>query len=152
MVFKQFGVPNVGPKHVHRLVPALVHHLEDRGATRCCTREEAGAQAVTSKVSGIEPNTGSMRLHDVRNALIRRARRLNATALRDGPEHGPSTMAAAVNQASTMEGTFPVTVMALVMRAIAGVRSLLAELGSCISAGGADEDKGSSWTYRSLRA
>jgi hypothetical protein len=41
MALENLFVPDVAPQRVHALVPRLIGHLEDRGAARGSTSQEA---------------------------------------------------------------------------------------------------------------
>jgi hypothetical protein len=64
-------VAHVATQRVDRLVPAHVHHLEQRGPAGSCGGKEARAEAMPRKRISIEPQARRIALHDQGHALRR---------------------------------------------------------------------------------
>jgi hypothetical protein len=93
MILKQLSVAHIASQSVHRLVAALVHHLENRLAGRRGRGQEAGTKRMAGELLVIEPSESSIGFDDS-DWLVSRS----AATLRDlliGLKIGPDSMSAA---------------------------------------------------------
>jgi hypothetical protein len=64
-LLEDFSVVDMAAQRLHRAVPRLIHHLEDRGATLGGAGQKPGAHRVPRKQRGIEPDALGIGFHDI---------------------------------------------------------------------------------------
>ena len=89
MIPEGVRVAHIAAQGVDRLVPAHVHHLEQRRTSGGCGREEAGAEAVAGEHFWVEPEALGIGLDDQGDVLRRQPTWKQPAALADLPEDRP---------------------------------------------------------------
>ena len=89
MLFEQVRPADVRPKHVDRLMPRHLDHLQHAGARLGARCQEASPEAVPGEQRRIEASALGVCLHQRSRGMPGQRLILDASTLQDGPEDKP---------------------------------------------------------------